>query len=102
MAVKGDWVRIHTIILEAKERTGNLPEDTKNTDIQMWTKGFLNDEKAEIGDNVTVTTYVGRQQEGKLVEVNPYYKHDFGKCVTETLYIGQSLRADLEEYENER
>lgn len=102
MAKKGDWVRIHSIILKAEERTGNLPEDTKNTDIQMWTKGFMQDEKAEIGDEVTVITYVGREQKGTLCEVDPFYTHDFGKCIPETLYIGQSLRKDLEEYDNER
>ncbi|MCG4586170.1 2-amino-4-ketopentanoate thiolase, partial [Anaerosalibacter bizertensis] len=34
--------------------------------------------------------------EGKLVEVNPFYDHDFGKCVPELLYIGRQLRGYLE------
>ena len=29
MAAKGDWVRIHRVLLSAQERTANLPEDTK-------------------------------------------------------------------------
>lgn len=101
-AKKGDWVRIHSVILKAEERTGNLPEDTKATDIQMWTKGFLLDERAEIGDEVTVETYIGRQQAGILTQIEPYYEHDYGKSVPELLYIGRSLRKDLEAYEMEQ
>ena len=29
MAEKGDWVRIHSIVLKADERTAKLPEDTQ-------------------------------------------------------------------------
>lgn len=101
-AKKGDWVRIHSVILSSHERTGNLPEDTKATDVRMWTKGFLNDESADVGDEVTVTTYTGRQQKGTLTEVNPYYRVDYGRCVPEILYIGQSLRNDLGEVKDER
>ena len=39
MAKKGDWVRIHSIVLKAEERTAKLPEDTK----------VLRKEMAEIG-----------------------------------------------------
>ena len=60
MAKKGDWVRIHSIVLKADERTAKLPEDTQKCDLQMWTKGFLEDETAEIGDVVTVKTAVNR------------------------------------------
>ena len=59
MAKKGDWVRIHSIVLKADERTAKLPEDTQKCDLEMWTKGFLQDETAEIGDIVTVETAVG-------------------------------------------
>ena len=31
MAKKGDWVRIHNIVLKAEQRTGKLPEDTKSS-----------------------------------------------------------------------
>lgn len=101
-ARKGDWVRIHSLILKSEERTGNLPDDTKATDIQMWTKGFLLDDAAEIGDEVTVETYIGRHQAGTLTQVEPYYDHDYGKCVPELLYIGRSLRRDLAEYDSEQ
>ena len=41
MAKKGDWVRIHAIVLKAEERTAKLPSDTQKCDLEMWTKGFL-------------------------------------------------------------
>lgn len=91
-AKRGDWVRIHNVVLEVGQRATNIPEDTQNVPLEMWVKGFLLDENANIGDNVKVETYIGRTVEGKLLEVNPYYKHDFGKCVPELLYIGRQAR----------
>ncbi|WP_313757234.1 2-amino-4-oxopentanoate thiolase subunit OrtA [Tissierella sp.] len=91
-AKRGDWVRIHNIVLEVGERATNIPEDTQNVPLEMWVKGFLLNDSANIGDSVKVETYIGRTVEGKLLEVNPYYKHDFGKCVPELLYIGRQAR----------
>lgn len=94
-AKKGDWVRIRAVILKAAERTGALPEDTRRTDILMWTKGFLLDDTAALGDDVTVETYIGRIQTGTLTEIEPYYRHDYGRCVPELLSIGRRLRQEL-------
>ena len=91
-AKRGDWVRIHNIILEAGQRAQNVPEDTQKVPLEMWVKGFLLDESANIGDRVKVETYIGRVVEGTLVEVNPYYKHNFGKAVPELLYVGRQAR----------
>lgn len=95
-AKKGDWVRIHNTVLEVGQRATNIPEDTQNVPLEMWDKGFLMDDSAKIGDKVTVETYIGRTIEGTLLEVNPYYKHDFGKSVPELLYIGRQAREILE------
>ena len=54
MAKRNDWVRIHRNVLEPAERTGKLPEDTKQVPLEMWVKGRLVNESAEIGDEVTV------------------------------------------------
>lgn len=56
---------------------------------------MLNQE-AKIGDKVEIETYIGRKVEGTLIEVNPYYDHDFGKCVPELLYIGRQVRSLIE------
>ena len=96
-ARKGDWVRIHDAVLEAGKRAPSVPEDTQRVPLEMWVKGFLLDEGANIGDRVKIETYIGRIVKGVLVEVNPYYKHDFGKCVPELLYIGKQVRSLLDE-----
>ena len=91
MARKGDWVRIHKVVLPAAERTAKLPDDTQKCDLQMWTKGFLQ-EDAEIGDVVTVKTASNRLEKGTLIEVNPYYTHSYGKFVPEIVQIDKQLR----------
>ena len=95
-AKRGDWVRIHKIILEVGQRASNIPEDTQKVPLEMWDKGFLLEEEANIGEEVEVETYIGRFVKGRLIEVNPYYKHDFGKSVPELLYIGRQARNILE------
>lgn len=92
MAKRGDWVRIHAIVLKAAERTAKIPEDTQRCDLQQWTKGFLQDETAEVGDEVTVKTAVGRLVKGTLIEEGPYYTHSYGKFVPEIIDIDKQLR----------
>ena len=94
MARKNDWVRIHRNILEPEERTGKLPEDTRKVPLEMWVKGRLQ-EDAEIGDEVTVKTSVGRLEHGRLIEVNPCYALDYGVFVPEILAMEESLRRAL-------
>ena len=92
MAKKGDWVRIHSIVLKADERTAKLPDDTKKCDLEQWTKGFLQDETAKVGDVVTVKTAVGRLEKGTLIEEAPYYNHSYGVFVPEIIEIDRQLR----------
>lgn len=94
MAKKGDWVRIHSVVLKAAERTAKIPDDTQECDLEMWTKGSLQ-EDAEIGDEVTVKTACGRLEKGTLIEVNPYYTHSYGKFVPEIIEIDKQLRKEL-------
>ena len=91
MAKKGDWVRIHRVVLAANERTAKIPEDTQKCDLEMWTKGTLLQD-AEIGDEVEVETAVGRIAKGTLIEVHPYYTHSYGKFVPEIIEIDKQLR----------
>lgn len=96
-AKAGDWVRIYKIVLEPGERASNIPEDTRDVPLEMWDKGFLMDKEANIGDTVRVESYIGREVEGKMVEVNPYWEHDYGRAVPELLYIGRQAREILGE-----
>ena len=96
MAKKGDWVRIHSIVLKAEERTAKLPEDTKKCDLEQWTKGFLLAD-AEIGDEVEVETVVGRIEKGTLIDDAPYYDHDYGHFVPELIEVDKVLRKEMAE-----
>ena len=95
MAKKNDWVRIHRNVLEPEQRTGKLPEDTKKVPLEMWVKGRLQNETAELGDEVTVVTAAGRTEHGKLIEVNPCYTLNYGTFVPEILEMDASLRNAL-------
>ncbi|MBQ7568153.1 2-amino-4-ketopentanoate thiolase [bacterium] len=92
-AVKGDWVRLHIVAMEPAERAEHLPEDTKNVPLEMWVKGFLQNETAEIGDEAQVMTRTGRLVCGILTERNPGYTHSFGDTVPELLQIGPQVRS---------
>ena len=95
MAKKNDWVRIHRNVLEPEQRTGKLPEDTKKVPLEMWVKGRLQNDTAEIGDEVTIVTCVGREEHGKLLEVNPCYELNYGAFVPEILVMEEQLRTAL-------
>lgn len=91
MVKKGEWVRIHKVILQPSERAPQVPDDTKKCPLEMWVKGYL-DADANIGDEVGVTTITGRKETGALTEVNPYYEHNFGKFIPELLTIDKQVR----------
>lgn len=94
MAKKGDWVRIHRVILSAEERTANLPEDTKRVPFEMWVKGHLLAD-GDIGQEVTVQTVSGRTEHGTLIEVDPQFDVNFGSFVPEVLEMDVLLRTAL-------
>ena len=91
MAKKGDWVQVHNIVLTPEERSASLPEDTKKHPLEMWVKGWLQ-EDAELGDKVEIITRTGRRTSGRLVKEAPYFEHNFGYLVPEVLKIGDMVR----------
>ncbi|NCB42102.1 MAG: 2-amino-4-ketopentanoate thiolase [Clostridia bacterium] len=92
MVKKGEWVRIHAVVLEPSDRSPKVPDDTKGVPLELWTKGFLM-EDAEMGAEVSVETVTGRIATGELIEVNPYYTHSYGKFVPELIQIDKQLRS---------
>ena len=62
---KGGYVQIYRVILTPEERSPNLPEDTRKVPFELRVRGFLDDD-ADIGDDVIITTPIGRKQHGKL------------------------------------
>lgn len=91
-AKKGDWVRIHNVVLKSEDRASTIPEDTAKVDLEMWNKGFLLNENAKLGDSVEIETIIGRRTNGTLIEINPYWSHSYGKAVPEILYIGKQAK----------
>lgn len=85
---------IHSIVLEAKDRAPQVPDDTKQVPLEKWVRGFLQ-EDAEIGDHVKVKTVADRFDEGELVEVHPTHRHGFGEFVPEILQIDKDIRHAL-------
>jgi hypothetical protein len=94
MAKKGDWVQIHSVLMEPENRSTNLPKDTKKVPLEIRFKGFLQ-EDAEIGSKVTVLTRTGRVEVGTLVETKPYYAHSFGTHVPELMQVSEQVREIL-------
>ncbi|MDD2207348.1 MAG: 2-amino-4-oxopentanoate thiolase subunit OrtA [Aminobacterium sp.] len=89
---KGSWVQIHYIVLQPSERADNVPQDTKQVPLELWVKGYL-DNDAPIGSNVTITTMTDRKVQGTLVSQNPPYTHTFGRQIPELLSVGKELHA---------
>lgn len=94
MAKKGDWVRIHSIILEPEQRSAAVPEDTKSVPLEQWTQGYLHAD-ALLGDEATLTTRTGRIVSGTLVDETPHYSHSFGDFVPELQQAGDEAFAFL-------
>lgn len=94
MAKQGEYARIHRTVLEPEARAAQVPEDTHSVPLEMWVKGYLTLD-AQLGDQAEVITRTGRRERGRLVEVNPAYRHDFGDFVPELLQIGDTLREIL-------
>ncbi len=96
-AKKGEWVQVHEIVLGPEQRTARLPEDTMEVPVELWIKGFLNQD-AKMGQEAEITTLTGRITRGTLVEINPTYDYGFGEQFSpELLKIGLQLKAILGE-----
>lgn len=96
-AKHGEWVEIEEVLLQPDQRSPKVPEDTKKVPFIKYTKGFLQNERANIGDEVEIKTLIGRVKKGYLSEINPRYSHDFGKPILELIEAGNELREEVEE-----
>lgn len=94
MIKKNSWVQIKKVILKPEERTGNLPEPTKQVPLVMWVKGFLL-ENAELNTEVLIKTLTGRKESGILICENPSYMHTYGDFVPEILEIDRIVKEEL-------
>lgn len=85
--LKGTWVEIEQVVLQPAQRSASLPEDTKKVPYILRVSGFLMMD-AELGQQVQVTTLIGRVISGELKVINPSYRHGFGTVIPELLTIG--------------
>ncbi|OJX38056.1 MAG: hypothetical protein BGO78_08465 [Chloroflexi bacterium 44-23] len=83
----GTWVEIEQIVLTPNQRAEALPEDTKKVPYILRVSGFL-EHDADLGEECTIRTIIGRLLIGRMTQVNPGYSHSFGKTVAELLSIG--------------
>jgi 2-amino-4-ketopentanoate thiolase alpha subunit len=74
---RGQWVRIHRVVLEPSERAEGLPADTAALPFESWTNGWLR-EPAAVGGEASIETPAGRTVVGTVVAVNPAHEHTFG------------------------
>jgi len=91
-AQKGDWVQVFKVVLNPEERAPGLPPETASVPLTMKVKGFLVDETAEIGQQVSIQTITGRDVQGELIGINPAYEIDYGRPQQELLKIGLEVR----------
>ena len=91
---KSDWVQIMNVVLKPGQRAPKVPKDTSQVPYVMKVKGFLTD-NANLGDEVTITTVIGRTIRGKLVRVNPRYDHNYGAPPIGFMGISGTLRRIL-------
>jgi hypothetical protein len=84
---QGTWVEIEQVVLKPEQRVQTLPVETRSVPYLLRVSGFLQQD-AELGQEVQVRTIIGRTLSGKLISVNPGYRHSFGETVPELLRIG--------------
>ncbi|MEA4853047.1 MAG: 2-amino-4-oxopentanoate thiolase subunit OrtA [Christensenella sp.] len=100
-AKKNDYVQIKFVVLDVEERKPGLPEDTAKLPYMALIQGFLEDDCAQIGEKVTITTVIGRHIQGELYAINPSYGYDFGAPIPELMEVGPELHAILDRYDAE-
>lgn len=98
MVPKNSWVMIENVLLSREERSENIPEDTRSTDLMEWCKGYTL-EDSDIGLETEIVTITGRHLRGFIKEINPGYDHGFGEFLPEILYIGLQAREILSKNE---
>lgn len=90
----GTWVEIYQVILDARERAPQVPDDTRKVPLEMRARGWLT-VQASMNEEVEIKTPTGRHLKGTLVEINPAYSHGFGSPIPELTSVGSEVRTLL-------
>jgi len=73
----GDWVRISFTLLDPDQRAPELPAETAKTPYIVHATGRLL-EAAQVGQEATIETQIGRRLRGVVTEARPGDWHTFG------------------------
>jgi hypothetical protein len=90
------YVEIYRMILTPEERAPQLPMDTRQVPFEMRQRGYLIS-SANIGDMVEIKTMTQRIERGILVQVNPFFSHNFGHYVPILSEIRQTILKETED-----
>ena len=91
MIKKGTWIEVEETVLMPKDRSTNIPDETKKTPLKSWIRGKCISD-CKLFDEVQVETNIGRIAKGKVVDIEPGYYHTYGKYVEEISNIGKQAR----------
>src|SRR5699024_1177006 len=89
------WEEIENEDLKPEERSPSIPDDTKNKPYIQWTRGYLLNDVAFIGDDVEIKTSIGRVLEGRLNSLHQGHFYSYGETVQELIDIGVELRGEI-------
>ena len=92
-----DYVEIEIMVLEPKDRSKNVPEDTAKLPYKAFIKGHLVNQEANLGDMVKIKSPIGREIEGVLSNILPPFTHGYGHPIPELLTVGNELKEILDE-----
>lgn len=95
MIKKNTLVQIYKVILTYKNRSINLPLDTREVPFEMRIKGKLL-KAAHIGDTVEILTASNRIESGILIAEKPYYNHSFGHHIQALEDIKETILKETE------
>jgi len=96
MVKKNTLVQIYKVVLDGKNRSQNLPSDTKAVPFEMRVKGRLQ-ETSNLGDTVQIITASNRIESGILIADQVFYTHSFGHYVQTLEDIKEIILSETED-----
>lgn len=96
MIKKNTLVQIYKVVLTNKNRSVNLPLDTREVPFEMRIKGRLL-KAANLGDEVQIITASNRIETGILIADKPFYNHSFGHHIKVLEDIKEIILKETEE-----
>lgn len=84
------WAEVQWTVLDAPERSTNLPAETRATPYVARVRGSAVEPRR--GAEVEVTTVAGRRLRGVVTDLDPGYLHSFGRPLPEWVHMRDAIR----------